>query len=266
MVPGDTFVFVASCLRGLICISVAAGVNFYFSVDDTGLAVAMRGNVPLGSVFRMVATSSFLAFATVLAVAVPLVASMLRDALTTRRWDIVGRLLVPFGAALVTMAWMAVASAWTGGRWVPLPWDVGGALQSWPAPPDWPPLDTRLPLAVVTFVLLVAGLVVSAIAVAQAIARTNLSRHRPIWLKATSFVLASSIVLMAIGVVSWGLFAEQHAWADFHARNGGFFSSTKHVKSEGGQHVRHGPPQGGRHVRSYVVSGLSRTMSYVGPA
>jgi hypothetical protein len=206
--------------------AVAAGVNFYFSVDDTGLAVAMRGNVALGTAFRMVTNGSFLAFVAVLAVAVPLVTSMFRVAFTTRRWDVVGRLMVPVAAALVTTAWMAAASAWTGGRWVPLPWDVGGSLQSWPAPPDWPPLEVRQPLAAVTFVLLVAGLVTSAIGVAQAIARSDLSRHRPIWLKVTSISLAFSIVLMAIGVTSWGLFAEQYAPADFHARNGGFFSST----------------------------------------
>jgi hypothetical protein len=206
--------------------AVAAGVNFYFSVDDTGLAVAMRGNVALGTSFRMVTNGSFFALATVLAVAVPIVASMLRTAFRTRRWDVVGRLLVPVGAALVTIAWMAAASAWTGGRWVPLPWDVGGALQSWPAPPDWPPLAVRQPLAAVTFVLLVARLVASAAGVARAIAHTDLSGHRPIWLKVTSVSLACSIVVMAIGVMSWGLFAQQYAQADFHARNGGFFSGT----------------------------------------
>jgi len=54
----------------------------------------------------------------------------------------------------------------------------------------------------------------------------DLSRHRPIGLKIGSIALAASIVVMAIGVVAWGLFAEQYAPADFHARNGGFFSST----------------------------------------
>jgi hypothetical protein len=206
--------------------AVAAGVNFYFSVDGTGLAVAMRSNVALGTAFRMVSNGSFLALAAVVAVAVPIVTSMLRVAFMTRRWDTVARLMVPFGAALLTIAWMAAASAWTGSLWVPMPWDVGGTLQSWPAPPDWPPLAVRQQLATVTLALLVAGLVASAIAVAQAIARTDLSRHRPIWLKITSIALAASIVVMAIGVVAWGLFAEQYAPIDFHERNGGFFSST----------------------------------------
>jgi hypothetical protein len=79
--------------------AVAAGVNFYFSVDDTGLAIAMRSNVALGTAFRMVSNGSVLALVAVLAVAAPLVTSMLRVAFATRRWEVVGRLMVPVGAA-----------------------------------------------------------------------------------------------------------------------------------------------------------------------
>ncbi len=204
-------------------LAAAAGVNFYFSVDDTPLAEAMRSHAALSMSFRLVAKSSFLAFATVVAVAVPVAFRMLRVAFTERRWDVVGRLAVPPAAALITVAWMAAASIWTGTHWVPMPWDVAG---DWNAPADWPPLGVRWPLGAVTFVLLVVGLVASAISVAQAISRSDLTRHRPLWLKITSVTLAGSIVLMALGVVAWGWFAERDASEGFHARNGGLFVST----------------------------------------
>ena len=39
-------------------------------------------------------------------------------------------------------------------------------------------------------------------------------------------LLTVSMGLMALGVLLWGWFVEQYAASDFHARNGGFFSST----------------------------------------
>jgi hypothetical protein len=52
---------------------------------------------------------------------------MLRDAFATRRWDVVRRVVVPFGAAAIMLAWMAAAGlrahARWGGPWVRTPWD-----------------------------------------------------------------------------------------------------------------------------------------------
>jgi hypothetical protein len=44
--------------------------------------------------------------------------------------------------------------------------------------------------------------------------------------RTTSIALAVAVVLMTGGVASWGWFAQQYAPGDFHARNGGLFSST----------------------------------------
>jgi hypothetical protein len=203
--------------------AVAAGVNFYYSVDDTPLAIAMRSHPMLLASFLMVARASFVAFAAVVAIAVPVTRSMLRDAFTTRRWDVVRRVAVPFGAAGVTLAWMTAAGLWAharwGGPWVPTPWDVVG---DWDQPAGWPPLPVRLALSSVTFGLLVAGLVGSAISVGQAIQRSDLSRLSPFWFKATSVALAGAITVMAVGVLEWGWLAEQYEPTTFLARYGSF--------------------------------------------
>jgi hypothetical protein len=207
--------------------AVAAGVNFYFLVDDTPLANVMRHHAVLSALFGVVAKTSFLALIAVVGLALPITVRMLHIAATTRRWDAIGRVAVPFGAAAATVAWMAAAGFWShlrwGGSWVPLPWDVGG---DWIAPHNWPPLSVRWPLSAVTLTLLIAGLLGSAISVRQAIERTDLSRLRPLWLKVTTLSLAAFIVVMALGVTAWGIFAERYALADFHIRNGGFFVST----------------------------------------
>ena len=104
-----------------------------------------------------------------------------------------------------------------------LPWDVNG---DWTAPADWPPLPTRWVLSSVTFVMMTAGFIVSAISVKQAIVRSDLSRHKRLLFAAPSILLASSVAVMAIGVLTWGWFVQQYAASGFHARNGGLFSST----------------------------------------
>jgi hypothetical protein len=203
--------------------AVAAGVNFYYSVDDTPLATAMRSHPVLLASFLVVARASFVALAAVVAIAIPVTLSMLRDAFTTRRWDVVRHVAVPFGAAATTLAWMAAAGLWAharwGGPWVPTPWDVVG---DWDAPAGWPPLLVRLALSSVTLGLLVAGLVGSAISVGHAIQRSDLSRLRPFWFKATSVALAGAITVMAVGVLGWGWLAEQYEPTAFLARDGLF--------------------------------------------
>jgi hypothetical protein len=79
-----------------------------------------------------------------------------------------------------------------------------------------------LALSSVTFGLLVAGLVGSAISVGQAIQRSDLSRLRPFWFTATSVTLAGAITVMAVAVLGWGWFAEQYEPRTFVARHGLF--------------------------------------------
>jgi len=206
--------------------AVAAGVNFYWTVADTPLATAMHGHSALFASWTLVRAGSFLALAAVAAAGLPVLAAMVRSVVATRRWDVAGRLAVPACAALVTLLWMAAAGMWAGGHWIPTPWDVTG---DWTAPAGWPPLTARWMLSSVTFALLAAGLIASAISVAQAIRRSDLSKHRRLWFAAQSLALAGSVAVMALGVLAWGWFAEQHAASDFHARNGGLFSSTNFV-------------------------------------
>jgi hypothetical protein len=201
---------------------VAAGVNFYWTVADTPMATAMRSQPALFATWTMVRGGALLALAAVVIVGLPTLVSVARVALSARLWSVVGRLAVPPIAAAVTLFWMATAAMWTKGHWLPTPWDVTG---DWAAPSEWPPLMTRWALSIVTFLLLILGLIVSAVSVKQVIHRSSVSARRRL-LTAPSLILAGSTSLMAAAVAAWGLFAERYASDAFHARNGGFFSST----------------------------------------
>ncbi len=203
--------------------AVAAGVNFYWTVDDTPLATAMHNRPALAASWNMVEAGSLLALAAVAMVGIPVLASMMRMAFAARRWDIVSRLAVAPCAALMILMWIVTGTMLAGGHWAPTPWDVGGG---WIAPPGWPPLPARWALSSVTFLLMAAGLIVSAIGVQQAIARSDLSGHNPLRFASSSMLLAASVAVMALGVLTWGWFAQRYLASDFHARNGGFFGGT----------------------------------------
>ena len=203
--------------------AIAAGINFYWTVDETPLAAAMHDYSALFTSWNLVRAGSFLALAVFATVGIPLFLTMLRAAFAAQRWDVVCRLAVPPCAALVTLAWMVTAARLSGGHWVPTPWDVTG---DWTAPRDWPPLATRWALSSVTFVLMMAGIILSAISIRQAIRRSDLSKHRRLWFTAPSMLLAGSVATMALGVLTWGWFVQEYAASDFHVRNGGLFSST----------------------------------------
>lgn len=203
--------------------TIAAGVNFYWTVADTPLAAVMQSRPWLLISWNLVRGGSLLAAVAVLLVSLPLLVTILRTALSKKRWNNVYRLAVPPCAALVMLAWMVAAAMANGDHWVPTPWDVTG---DWAAPGNWPPLATRWALSFVTFILMIAGLVVSAISVRQVIRRCDLSKHRRLWFTLPSVLLAASLVIIAFGVLSWGWLVQRYAAADFHLRNGGLFSST----------------------------------------
>jgi hypothetical protein len=203
--------------------ALAAGINFYWTVDDTPLAAVMQNYSALFTSWNLVGAGSLLALAAFAAVGIPVFLTIVRTAFAARRWDIVGRIGVPPFAALVTLAWMVTAARISSGHWVPTPWDVTG---DWTAPHDWPPLATRWALSSGTFVLMMAGTISSAISVRQAIRRSDLSKHRRLWFTIPSMLLAGSVALMALGVLAWGWFVQQYAASDFHIRDGGLFSST----------------------------------------
>jgi len=203
--------------------AIAAGINFYWTVDDTRLAAAMSNYSALFTSWNLVRAGSLLALVAFAAIGAPVFLSILKTAWAARRWDVVRRLAVAPCAGLVTLAWMFAATRFSGGHWVPTPWDVTG---DWVAPHAWPPPATRWALSSVTFILMTAGIIVSAISLREAIRRSDLTKHRLLWFKTSSMLLASAIAAMAIGMLAWGWFAQQYAASDFHVRDGGLFSST----------------------------------------
>lgn len=203
--------------------AVAAGVNFYWTVDDTPLAAAMHTHARLFTSWNLVQAGAILALIAAVLGSMPVYLATVRTAIAAGRRVVVYRLGVPFCAGLVVLTWLIIAARLTGGRWVPTPWDVTG---DWAAPANWPSLNTRIALSSVTLVLTIAGFIASTISVRQIIGLSDLSRQKRVWFVVSSLLLAISVVTMVIGVSAWGWFAQQYAATDFHARNGGFFSST----------------------------------------
>jgi hypothetical protein len=205
--------------------ALAAGLNFYWTVDDTALATLLQGQWALFGSFHLIAAGSQLAlFAVALIEARVLILSF---GAAERRRGVLVRVAAPLMIAIVTLVWMLAAAAWSrqrwGRAWVPTPWDVAG---DWTAPAGWPPLCTRTVLGAISLVLLVAGLIMSGKYVAEAVRRSDLSRITPIWFRGASVALATSVIMMSTGVVAWGWSAERYAPSAFHARNGGLFDST----------------------------------------
>ncbi len=206
-------------------VAVAAGVNFYWTIDDTGLATIMRGQWALRGSFEVVVAGFQLALVAVVVIAARVLIQMFGTA-PERRRGVLARVAAPVLIGIVALAWMLAAAAWShqqwGSAWVPTPWDVGG---DWTAPSGWPPVGTRVVLGAVSFVLLLTGLILSGKYVAEAVVRTDLSGVPPAWFRGASIVLAIAVLIMSAGVVAWGWSAEQYASSAFHARNGGFFYS-----------------------------------------
>ena len=200
----------------------AAGVNFYWTVDDTPLAAAMHNHPALFTSWTMVQIGALtLVAAAILSSRVFFTTA--RSALVNRRRDVVFRLAVPFCAAVVVLAWLVSVPSFTHTHWVPTPWDVAG---DWTAPANWPSLATRWALGSVSFAVMIAGLLATAISIRQAVLRTELSKHERSSFSIPSLLLVGSVAVMTIGVLSWGWFVQLYAPADFHASNGGLFSST----------------------------------------
>jgi hypothetical protein len=209
------------CYASLI--AIGAGINFYWTVDDTPLVATLRNHAALFRSWNLVRAGSVL-FAVVIALAgIPAFWTMARAALATRRWDVIVRLAIPPCAGIAILVWLIAGTMIAGGHWVPTPWDVTG---TWIAPADWPPLTIRWTLSIVSFVLMTAGLILSAMSLRQAILRSDWSSLGRTWLTVSSLLLAVSVGSMGFGVLMWGWQVQRYAASDFHAQNGGIFSST----------------------------------------
>jgi hypothetical protein len=204
-------------------IAIVAGTNFYWTVDDTPFVAAMTIHPALLTSWNLVKVGAVLFAVVTFAIGIPVLRTMTTAALATRRWDVIHRLAIPPCAGLVVLVWLVAGARIAGGHWVPTPWDIAGNLV---APADWPPLSIRWTLGFVSLVLMTAGIIVSVMSFRQAIFRSDWSSFRRIWLSISSMLLTVSLGLMVLGVLIWGWLVEQYAASDFHAHNGGFFSST----------------------------------------
>jgi hypothetical protein len=208
---------------------IAAGINFYATVDDSSLAAAMRANPGLSTAWNVVALGSVAALLGAIAMLVPLASGALRFALREKRRDVLLRLLATPLAAGTLAAWVIGAFLLLGKHWAPLPWAV---LGDYAAPPDWPSLQVRWLFAGLTSALAAALLAVSSIGMYQAVQRTRFDQlrfmlfHRTFTVFPLRFaripgvVLTAAMAVMTLGVLAWGLSANLNAASAFHAYSG----------------------------------------------
>lgn len=201
----------------------AACINFYWSVDDTPLAVAMRSDWKLSTSWNLILAGSLLAMVVSAIASIPASVRVIKKAFHGKRWDVLRRFAVPFCAFLALILWLIAGMRVAGGHWIPTPWDVTG---NWTPPANWPSLNIRWILSLVSFLLMAAGLILTAISLRQVVIRSDWADVKPRWFIISSVLLASSTALMTIGTLLWGYFAQNLAPSDFHARNGGIFGST----------------------------------------
>lgn len=204
-------------------IAIVAGMNFYWTVDDTPLVAAIALHPALLLSWNLVRAGAVLFAVVTVVVGISGLQTMTTAALAARRWDVIYRLAIPPCAGLMVLVWLVAGARIAGGHWVPTPWDVDGNLV---APADWPPLSIRWTLGFASLVVMSSGIIASVMSFRQAIIRSDWSSFRRFWLSLSSMLLTVSLGLMALGVLLWGWFAEQYAASDFHAHNGGFFTST----------------------------------------
>jgi hypothetical protein len=208
---------------------VAAGLNFYETIDDSALASAMRLHVSLSTAWNVVELGSVVALLGAITMALPLVVGALRFALREKRRDILTRLLVLPAAAGILAAWVIGVSFHSGGHWAPAPWAIVG---DWTASADWPSLHVRWVLGSFSTVLAIALLTGSSISLFQAIQRTRFEEMRfsvlnrllvihPVrFARVPGMITTAAIVAMTAGVLSWGFIANSSASAAFHGYYG----------------------------------------------
>jgi hypothetical protein len=208
---------------------IAAGINFYATIDDSDVATAMRSQLGLSTAWKVVALGSVVALMGAIAMFVPLVVGELRFALSANRRDILIRLLVAPLAAGILAAWVTGGLFVLGGHWAPAPWAIIG---DWTAPADWPSLQVRWIFGSSTAALAVFLLIACSIGVYQAIQRTQFAEMRftvlhrivaihPLRLaRIPGMVTTAAMAVMTLGVLAWGLIANLQATAAFHTYSG----------------------------------------------
>jgi hypothetical protein len=215
-----------SCLAAIL-----AGINLWWTVDDTPLASAMQQHALLSASWEAVEAGSLMMLVAALAAGLPTLFAIVQSARAHHKRGVLIRLAFPPCIAAALVIWATATGIQV--QWLPTPWDATG---DWTAPAHWPPLPLRWELSTITTILLFATVIGTAISVRGAIdrsplaeaelalpwrARTRLSRLT----RAAAFPLAASMVLMLAGVAVWGVFAEQYDPGTFHSRAGGFLGT-----------------------------------------
>jgi hypothetical protein len=210
--------------RGLTLIVYAsltamlAGLNLYWTIDDTPLMKTMDVNGTAFAFWRMTTWGAFITCAAGCGAALQISLAIARFAVANRRYDVLARLAFPPISFAILATWVWLVANRT--HWAPTPWDITG---SWVAPAHWPSLSIRWIFGTVTAIVLISGVIGSGVAVAQAINRIKLPEST--FLHLTAIALASAIVFTAIGVAGSGFMAEVYAPATFHSKAGGAFGS-----------------------------------------
>ena len=203
-----------ACLAAML-----AGVNLYWTIDDTSIIPAMRTHAPMAASWAVVAFGSGAALLVAAAAAAPIVRAMLLSAASRRRYDHIARLVIPFCAAAVLIGWMSIVIART--HWAPMPWDIAIGAG---VPSNWPSLTARWILGSVTTILIAIGLVGSAVALRQAI--EGAAPADSSYLRVTLGGLAAILVAMAIAALGWGVLAERYAPVAFRSTADGIYGSS----------------------------------------
>lgn len=214
---------------GSFLVMVAAGMNFYGTVDDSPLVGVMRSHNGMSFSWAIIEIGSIMALIGASAIGLPLVFGMARSAWKHRRYDMLRRLLFPVCAAGALVLWGGVVGLlYSHGKWVPSPWAVTG---DWVAPAAWPSLTARWFFGFVTVLLAAIFLIGSPISLQQVLRRADIAdpsfsrlgrsvMQRGGVTRIAAGVVALSAVAMSLAVLSWGLIAQASAPTIFNSHFG----------------------------------------------
>ena len=197
-----------------VLMAFAAATNLYWMVDDSPFAVLLQSDRLVSFCWLLIAAGGLLVFGAAMVAGLRILAA---------RKEIVSRLLpllVPYAA---TFCWFAAVLWYTQGHWAPMPWAVAGQE------PGWPAIETRWILALISLVLLVTTLALTAVGIRRILHNTALAgQAATIWkltgTKAAVLTISISIVLMVCGCVGFGLLI--NGWDGFHQPGGGILNTS----------------------------------------
>lgn len=204
---------------------IAAGLNFYATIDDSPLATETRTTLALSGAWNLVALGSVVALAGAIGMMAPLAVGALRFALSQKRNDILIRMMVAPSLACALAAWVMGTFLVLGSHWAPAPWAITG---DWTASADWPSLPMRWILGSITAALSIVLMISSFVCVYQAIQRTHFDEiefkflrrsiaiHPLRFARIPGIVTGGAILVMTLGILIWGLTAIVQASAGFY--------------------------------------------------